>query len=185
MAEITVATVPDLPPLNDTFQTGLAQYYRYDSAVRYHRDEGLLAIPTTTGMDVVRVSAPVCYKVVSWRVIRIGDKPEAPSADPGNANDVLLRRVFGSCLPGKLADGSPVWVWEGAYVYVMQTPPGDNDPLPIGSGPYDTEPASMHMAQPSDFLPTIFGTNQVPNGFTGTKLNLDSSQPLTATKLGG
>jgi hypothetical protein len=173
--DVTVDIVSDLPPWPESTNPDDATYTEYDCAVNYIEDTGLEASPVAgpygTPCDVVRLHGGRTYKLITWVTRRVGAKPVSPSTDTGSGNDVLLKRNVGAAFPGMLGSGEELWTVWGAYLYLMRVPPGPNDPLPIGSMPFDTVPGLNRYLQPGvDFSPTLHGPVTPPSGSLSEKL---------------
>lgn len=130
-------------PTPDTFGEARANLYDLKSSKyrksgltsRYDRDEGLLAIPVMGPADsppvIVRVHAPVGYRVVEFEYAREGAPPVFP-AQADTDNDTMLASEL--TLPAPIERGSSlVFGCKGRYTFVQY---GNEDD---GFGPRGTE----------------------------------------------
>lgn len=136
-------------------------YEEYTLATFYSLDPGTLQLPVAAAGDspseVVRTHASLGTKRVVWTVARSGVKPQLPSPEPNDSNQVLLRAEIAPQIPQPLADGSFLYRIHGTYVYALRTPVWVPQGLDMGSTPITTEPAATQRLQLPDFSATILG----------------------------
>jgi hypothetical protein len=164
-----VSTVSSLPPDPPGPTIAVAAPLTVWSVAVFYEDAlGLRGMvpqgPIGTPTELVRLCAPTCVKTTWWAAECWGAKPKLPSWDTISVNEVLVSRIRGAYVPGQVVDGRQVWHCQGHYVYQLQAPPGDNDNLTIGIGPYDPKSISVNYLSPNDFQRLFVGPSIAPSG---------------------
>lgn len=142
-----------------------APYTLFESRNRYIYQSGLemmpvAAAPASTGAQqprarVVRLAAPFGFRVFTWAACRLGKKPKLPDpAVQDSANEVLLYAEICPS-PPELDSSASVHVYfaEGCYVYGLLVPLLNQNPLRMGTTPYDRTSDGDNYYGPQDFQP--------------------------------
>lgn len=155
---------PPLPvplvPSNVTKENGTHPYHEYSADTGYLEDEGLLAVPLSqpaqdgSTVRYVKVSSQRMEKHVNWQVSRLNQKPQLPSPDPADANEILLRKFIIPSVPQQQADGvSRLYVVRGTYVFGLKKPVEE---YAMGTAAMDSTAKTQGVLKDSDFQRSIY-----------------------------
>lgn len=157
---------PFTPPADYTyFEAGVTVATVWD----YGYGFAPVAGPANTCMKFWRKRGVRVMRVATWALSCWGNPPRAPHWDlQDQGNSVLVMKAIAVGMPGSMADGVPLYHAAGQYVWALQCPPGDDEPIYIPASLL--QPASGKTLNPAEFLKYIIGPVQTPTGH--------STQPL-------
>lgn len=156
-------------PFTDA-QRSFAHYNDYSIDSSYEWESGLLQVPVAgppgSPSVLIQVHAPYSRKTVSWNAQRYGLKPLLPSANTGNANEVLYNWVCSPQAPVLSATGTPQYAVSGQYEYYNVLPIGSLTSLPSGKlGGIDVTASSVYDLLPFQFDSSMLLSSATPAGF--------------------
>lgn len=118
-------------------------YRRYNLESRFDRDEGLLVLPLAvagtgnpTDRKVIRVHAPVAYRVVDWDILKDGSPPLIPAHITTPSGDEPLASSITAVMPVGDSQTSFAYLMRGRYTYVQPSPRGSDNDATLSTGWY-------------------------------------------------
>jgi hypothetical protein len=150
-----IAPFDSTPTGGATLEQGMVSNFSWDY--------GELAVPVAgpdgTPCEIVKLHAKMCFKRVPFHLQRVGNKPDIPSANTSNPNEILIRKGIAPNAPGIMApQQEQVWTVDGVYEYVMRVPLAESDPIPCGSLTFDPTSPNANVFIAGDFSTSYFGT---------------------------
>lgn len=157
LPELDDDDVPEPDGVYEDDQLGPNYYQDYRNDTWYETDQGMRVIPVSDSdpsVDVphavVRVHRPITTKIVEGSAQRLNEKPDIPSADTKNKNEILMKRTVGFADPLQLPNGK-IWRASWRYVYRLQKPLTEEDIYPTGTSPYAKAESEDNFYGPEDF----------------------------------
>jgi hypothetical protein len=170
IVQVTTLTTSILPTGTTLFANPnpMVFYNSYHVDISYRRLQNRIQVPVAganADSQIIDVAAPFTCKVVAGTAERVGNPPDLPLTDTGDANEVLLSDNVEPTARELLPDGQHfVYRTSFRYTYALRTQLGAGSTLKTAVTPLAQDSPAQTVLQASSFVDGIIGIGGQPGG---------------------